>query len=82
MAIVFDRVKAGDVLYDVHREKMGNTTLSRVGCWPVRVLEVNQAEGWAVVSWNGNAAKKWWRSRVERLRRSPPKTSKKGGGSE
>ncbi len=36
----FDRIKPGDVLYDVHRTKMGNTTMSRLDCWEVRVVSV------------------------------------------
>lgn len=38
MAIKFSGIKAGDVLYDCHRYKMGNTTMTRMGCWDVKVL--------------------------------------------
>jgi hypothetical protein len=38
MAIKFDLIKKGDVVYDCHRYKMGNTKMSRMGCWDVRIL--------------------------------------------
>lgn len=40
----FDRINAGDVLYDVRRYKAGNTTLSRLGCWTVQVIAAATAE--------------------------------------
>ncbi len=69
----FSTIKAGDVLFDVHREKMGNTRMSRLGCWTVEVLEVNHDEGWALCRWNGNAPERKYRRALARYRRSPPK---------
>lgn len=36
-----DHIKPGDVLYDSHRERAGNTTMTRMGTWRVHVLAVN-----------------------------------------
>ena len=69
----FETVKAGDQLWDVHRERMGNTAMSRTGSWPVRVIEINHEEGWALVSWNHNRPERRYRRQIERYRRSPYK---------
>lgn len=75
---VFERVKAGDVLYDVHREKMGNTTMSRLGCWVVRVLSVDYEKKTARISWNDNPVREvTWRY-FKTLRRSKPGQKKAG----
>ena len=71
MAIKYERIKDGDVLYDVHRTKMGNTTMSRLGCWTVMVIRLH--DDGATVSWNSNAATFYTRRRLEKLRRAPPK---------
>lgn len=68
----FDRIKPGDVLYDVHREKMGNTTMSRLGCWEVRVISVDQEKRTAECSWNGNRPRTYYEANINRLRRSKP----------
>lgn len=73
MAVVFDGVKAGDVLYDVHRERMGNTTMRRTCVYVVNVKEVDQAARKALCSWNGNAPKWFYAAQVRKWRRSPPK---------
>jgi hypothetical protein len=66
-------VKAGDVLYDYHSEQAGNTTMRRWGNWTVRVIEINHAEGWALVSWNGNPVRKKYAAYFATLRRTPGK---------
>lgn len=73
-----DLVKVGDELYDVHREKMGNTKMSRLGCWRVRVISIEDRStttgrtyrAWTV-SWNGNPPRVYYREQIARLRRSP-----------
>jgi hypothetical protein len=71
MAVNPDTVEAGDVLYDCHRHKMGNTTASTMGCWQVRVLEVDAEHKTFKVSWNTNAATTYYRAQIAKLRRSP-----------
>jgi hypothetical protein len=74
MAIKFDAVKAGDTLYDVRRGKAGNTTMSRINVWSVRVVSVDADNKTARVRWNGNPERTYGRREIERLRRSPPKS--------
>lgn len=59
MAIKFEKIQAGMTLYDRHRHGMGNTTMTDLGEWQVRVLRVVGEERKALVSWNGNA-EVWW----------------------
>jgi hypothetical protein len=76
MAISFDKVKAGDVLYDVHRTKMGNTRMRAERCWPVQVVSIDHERGTAVCSWNGNPARQYTRRQIARLRRTPKETAR------
>lgn len=53
--VAFNTVKAGDTLYDCRRQRQGNTTMSRMATWIVRVIEVDAERRRALVSWNSNA---------------------------
>ncbi len=59
MAIRFESVQPGMTLYDNHRHKLGNTTMSAMGEWVVKVYEVDAEKRQALVSWNSNP-KTWW----------------------
>lgn len=70
--IKFEKIKAGDTLYDVHSYRMGNTTITTMGCWTVYVFEVDSTGRRALVSWNGNR-KEWWSEVwLKRLRAKKP----------
>ena len=75
---VFDKIKAGDRLWDCHRTKMGNTTLTKMGSWTVDVKEVDPVKRKALVSWNGNRPEWWGEGQLRRLRRSPVKEKRTG----
>ena len=74
MAIEFALVKAGDILWDAHKQRAGNTRMTRLGNWRVDVLEVTAAGAW--VSWNGNPRVFWSAFRIGRLRRTPKQGEK------
>jgi hypothetical protein len=69
----FSALKIGDVLYDSHRQKMGNTTMSRMTTWEVKVLEIDIVAQKALCSWNGNKPSWWYSRQIARLRRTPKK---------
>lgn len=69
----FEKIKAGDRLYDVHSERAGNTTIRRQGVWDVRVISVNPEKRTAVVSWNGNPPQTYYERQLTKLRASEPK---------
>jgi hypothetical protein len=75
MAIKFDTVKAGDVLYSVYRRRMGNTMMSETACLPVKIVEIDHEAGYAMTSSNGNPVRRMPRSQIEKLRRTPVETT-------
>ena len=66
--VAFAKVKAGDVLWDCRMQRMGNTTMSRLTCWTVRVIEVTDTH--AMCSWNGNPPQRYAPYQFNRLRRT------------
>lgn len=71
MTINVTLIKPGDVLYDVHRVKIGNTTNTRLAWFPVVIQEL--VPNGAMASWNGNPPRLYAWSQLRRLRRSIPK---------
>jgi len=59
-------------VYDVARTKMGNTTLSTVSVWTVRIISVDVGGERCVASWNGNTPKTFYTSSIKRWRRDEP----------
>jgi hypothetical protein len=73
MMVAFNSIKAGDVLYDCHKQKMGNTTMTRMATFSVKVIEIDAAKRKALCSWNGNKPN-WYSERdIKALRRTPKK---------
>lgn len=70
MAIKFDRLKPGDIVFDRHRQKMGNTTMSRLAEWRVKIVSIDYENRAAVVIWNGNSPKTWYARQLERCFRT------------
>lgn len=66
------KIKPGDVLWDVRRERMGNTMLRRTAVRPVKVLEVHDDH--AVVSWNHNSPQKYYAKSLSKLKVKKPET--------
>ena len=73
MAIKFEKIEPAMVLLDIHREKMGNITMSEWGIWKVLVVAVDRAKRTARVSWNHNPQQIWDARRLERLYTKPTK---------
>lgn len=67
MAVNFDKIKPGMVLYERRSECMGNTTLRSISEWNVQVLKVDQEKFTAIVRWNGNKPEKWDAFKLRRL---------------
>lgn len=59
MAIKFEKIQPGMELMDIHRHRMGNTMMTELGLWPVRIISVDAENRTAIVSWNGNRPEKW-----------------------
>jgi hypothetical protein len=70
MAIKFERIEAGQILYDRHRTRMGNTTMTQLGEWSVQIVSIDKEKGTARVRWNGNPEQTYFRHSLEKLFRS------------
>lgn len=71
--VAFNTVKPGDILYDCHTHRAGNTKMRVMGVWQVRVISVDEAGGFVVASWNGNKPERYYTSSIRRWRRTPKK---------
>ena len=89
MAIKFEKIEPGMELMDVHRVRIGNTTMSQWGLWYVRIVSVDREAMTAVVRWNGNLPQTWRRRQLERLYTNKPahyrrqeeaRNARRGGG--
>lgn len=71
MAIKFDLIKAGDVVYSRQRRQMGNTMMRETCEYEVKVYEIDYENRRAVVSWNGNARETWHAGRLAKCYKKP-----------
>lgn len=67
MPIKFERVKKGDLLWDVR------TAHGQVRTYQVKVLEIDHEKGHASCSWNNSKPTYYSKGQIERLRRRRPK---------
>lgn len=74
MAIKFEKLQPGMVLWDVHRQKVGNTTLTELGAWKVQIVSVDPETRTAMVVWNGNPERKWYERELKKLYVKLPKS--------
>lgn len=81
-----EKIKAGDVLYDVHTERAGNTKIRVEGTWEVAVISVHpegteeRAYPHAVCRWNGNRARVYTQYDLAKLRVTPKEWVREWGG--
>lgn len=74
MAIKFEKIKAGDELFQKSRRRMGNTTVTEDAIFIVKIISVDPVTRTAMVSWNSNREELWGSRQLERLYRKRPKT--------
>lgn len=72
MAIKFEKIEVGMRLFDIHRTRMGNTTMSELGCWEVEIVSVDRIKRTAKVRWNCNPVDEWSAVRLSRLYAKKP----------
>jgi hypothetical protein len=68
--VAFSTIKQGDELWDCHRHKMGNTTMTQMGAWRVKIISVDESARTVMASWNGNRPEVYSEYRLQRLRRT------------
>jgi hypothetical protein len=69
-----EKLKPEQVVYSVERRKMGNTTMSTVCVYHVKIIEVNLLNGYVIASWNGNRAQKFYGRDFKKWREKKPMT--------
>ena len=68
----FEKLEAGMVVYDVHRHKLGNTTMSTIGVWRVCIVSVDRETRRVQASWNNNPPKTFYPRDVAKWREKEP----------
>ena len=71
-----NRLKPGQVVYEIRRQRMGNTTVSCGNLYKVKIIEVNKEKGYVIASWNSNIPEKFTERDIKHWRVSEPKPKK------
>jgi len=81
MAVKWETVQAGDVLWRVSSGKMGRSALRTKNIVPVKIVEIDHEAGYAMVSSNNNPVHRSAKRHVCALRRNKPETETTVSGS-
>ncbi len=54
-----NKLQPGQIVYEVRRQKMGNTNISYGALFTIKIIEVDPEKQWVLASWNGNTARKY-----------------------
>jgi hypothetical protein len=66
------QLKPGMTVYDCHKYKMGNTSLSTYGVWLVHVVSVDENNGTIEASWNCNGVNRYRESEWKKWKLEKP----------
>lgn len=70
----FNRIKVGQTLYTVTRQRMGNTTMTRLAVHTVLVKEIDPVKRKVFAVWNHFNAPEWYNERqISRWKVNKPK---------
>jgi hypothetical protein len=72
--VAFTSVKAGDVLWEGHRTRSGQSRMSRMSWYQVQIISVHSDH--VMASWNTNPPRRYPISSVKRWRRTKPEACK------
>lgn len=67
--IKFEAIAPGDILWDCHTYRMGNTTMTSTGAWDVVIVSVDTVNRTAIVRWNNNPPTLWREHQIRKLMR-------------
>lgn len=76
----FEKLQPGMTVYDVGRHKMGNTTLTTVSVWSVRIISVDAEKRSVVASWNSNAPRTFYENATSKWKAQKPVVVRSGMG--
>lgn len=76
-----EKLKPGMIVYDVGRTKMGNTNMTTVSVWPVRIISVDLEKRSCVAVWNMvNKAQTFYERSISKWREKEPMTIRNAFG--
>ena len=64
------KLQPGQVVYNLVRRAMGNTTMKTTSVYSVRIIEVH--EDYVIASWSGSPTKKYFKREVSKWRTNKP----------
>lgn len=70
------KLKPGQIVYSVERRRMGNTTLTTISVYDVRIIEVHERH--VTASWNGNRPQDFYRHEIGHWKVKKPITVETG----
>jgi|SRR5271157_6370252 len=76
------QLSVGQVVYNVQRRKMGNTTISDTCVFSILVKEIDPAGQYVIASWNCNPPERFYARSVSKWRKEKPMMVKSGFGSQ
>lgn len=71
------RLKPGQVVYEICRQKMGNTKATRGCLFEIRIVEADPEGDWVLASWNHNPVRKYSQRQANKWRVSKPEPKRK-----
>lgn len=75
-----ESLSIGQIVYEVGRSKMGNTTVSTVGIWHIQIYEVDLQTRTVKASWNSNPVREFRERSWKKWRTKKPALIKSGFG--
>lgn len=67
-----EKLQPGQIVFDVHSYRMGNTTMRTMGCWSVRIVAVDLERGTVRASWNHNDITTYYQRSWSKWREKKP----------
>lgn len=60
------RLKPGQVVWEQHKTRQGNTTMSKMGTWSLKIIEVHADADppYVIASWNCNPPRRYYERSV------------------
>lgn len=75
-----EKLSPGMVVWDVHKERMGNTTMRSYASWAVLVISIDLNRQTVMASWNGNPARAYYKNSWSKWRKTEPVWIRSGLG--
>ena len=67
-----EKLQPNMIVYDVGKHKMGNTNISTVAVWPVRVISIDLEKKTVLASWNTNQPRTFYERSIKKWRADRP----------